>query len=337
MKPAGGWISTLCCLALFVPSVRPAQAQLSFAGKPVEITVGFSAGSGPDVAARVAARHLGRFLPGNPTLIVRNMPGAETVRQTNYMANIASADGLSIGYVSRASALQQLSDRPGVKFDLASFKWIGGFSQQNIVALIRRDRGFASIDQVKASARRIVFAARSPGSTDFIAGKALVALGLPIDIVTGYEGGQMTLAFENGEVDSSALTREALKQRASWFTPGGIALPLVEFGSLRPDQGTPFGPDLHPVEGQQAVYAMMNKALGLPVGAFAGPPGLSDANLEAFRTAFGRMARDEQFLMDAERTDIDVNPLTGSALEKLFRDFLHSSPELRQAFSALVR
>ena len=327
----------LCFLALCAPSACLAQAPSFFAGKRVEVTVGFSAGGGPDLAARIVARHLGRFLPGNPTFIARNMPGAETVLQTNYMANIAPADGLSIAYVSRASALQQLSDRPGVKFDLASFRWIGGFSQQNILAFIRHDRGYASIDQVKASPRRIIFAARSPGSTDFIAGKALVALGLPVDIITGYEGGQMTLAFERGEVDSSALTREALKQRASWFTAGGIALPLVEFSSLRPDQGIPFGPDLRPVETQQAVYVMINKSLGLPVGAFAGPPGMSRPILEAFRTAFSRMAQDEQFLMDATKADIDVNPLTGTELESLFRDFLHSSPELRQAFSALVR
>jgi tripartite-type tricarboxylate transporter receptor subunit TctC len=337
MSRAGSWISVLCLLALYAPSSCLAQEQPSFAGKRVEITVGFSAGGGPDLGARIVARHLGRFLPGNPSLIVRNMPGAEAVLQTNYMANLAPANGLSIGYMSRGSALQQLSDRPGVKFDLASFKWIGGFSQQNILAFIRRDRGFGGIDQIKASPRRIIFAARSPGATDFIAGKALVALGLPVDIVTGYEGGQMTLAFERGEIDCSALTREALKQRASWFAAGGIALPLVEFGSLRPSEPIPFGPDLRPLEAQGAVYAMINKALGLPVGAFAGPPGMSRPMLETFRTAFGRMAQDEQFLMDAEKADIDVNPLTGGDLENLLRDFLHSSPELRQAFSALVR
>ena len=147
----------------------------------------------------------------------------------------------------------------------------------------------------------------------------------------------MTFAFENGEIDCSALTREALKQRASWFKPGGIALPLVEFGSIRPDQGTPFGPDLHPAQALQGVYSMINKALGLPVGAFAGPPGMSGPTFEIFRTAFGKMTQDEQFLIDAKKASIDVNPLSGGDLENLFRDFLHSSPEMKQEFSVLVR
>jgi hypothetical protein len=337
MSSARIWISLLSVSVIAAQSPCRAQEQPTFAGKTVEISVGFSAGGGPDLAARFVARHLGRFLPGNPSMIVRNRPGAETVLQANYMANIAPKDGLSIGYISRATALQQISDRPGVKFDLASFAWMGGFSQQNIVVFVRRDRGYQSIEQIKASSRQIVFAARSPGSTDFLAAKALEALGVPLHIVTGYEGGQMTFAFENGEIDCSALTREALKQRASWFKPGGIALPLVEFGSLRPEQGIPFGPDLQPVEARQAVYAMINKAFGLPVGAFAGPPGLSRPTLEIYRMAFGKMAQDEQFLADAEKANIEVNPLSGVALENEFRDFLHASPEMKQEFSALVR
>ena len=248
MNSANNWIILLSVSVIAAQSSSHAQEQSIFLGKRVEITVGYSAGGGPDLAARIVARHFGRFLPGNPSFIVRNMPGAEAVLQANYMANLAPADGYSIAYISRASALQQLSDRPGVKFDLVSFKWIGAFSQQNVLAFIRRDRGYVSIDDIKASARRIVFAARSPGSTDFLAGKALEAVGLPVKIVTGYEGGQMTFAFESGEIDCAALTREALKQRASWFEPGGVALPLVEFGSLPPEQGTAFGPDLHPVQ-----------------------------------------------------------------------------------------
>jgi hypothetical protein len=196
--------------------------------------------------------------------------------------------------------------------------------------------GSVTIEQIRALSRPIVFAARSPGSTDFLAGKALQALGLPVKIVTGYEGGQMTFAIESGEIDASALTREALKQRASWFKPGGIAVPLVEFGSLRPGEGIPFGPDLHPLETHRPVYFMINKALGLPVGAFAGPPGMSNQILDIFRTAFSKMAQDEQFLADAEKAGIDVNPLSGGALESLFTEFLHSSPELKQEFSALV-
>ena len=326
-------------LTFAIPSglVAAAAEPVSLAGKRVEITVGYSSGGAPDTAARLVAQHLGRFFPGKPSFIVINKPGAETSIQANYMANIAPADGLSIAYFSRASALQQIANRPGVKFDMGSFRWFWGFAQQNLVAFIRRDRDLGSIEKARSAKSPIIFGARAAGSTDFLGGKALEALGVPVNIIVGYEGGQMTLAFERGEVDALAFTRDALRQRSDWLKPDGLAVLLVEFGSIPSGDGTQFGPDLAPLPGKQSVYSLINKALGLPVGAFAGPPGMSDAMLAAYRDAFARMAADPQFLADAERSHMEVGTFSGPDLAQMFREFLAAPPEAKKEFAALVQ
>ena len=315
----------------------PAAEAVDLAGKRVEITVGFSAGGAPDTEARLAAQHLGRFFPGHPGFIVVNKPGAETILQANYMANLAPSDGTSIGFFSRASALQQITGRPNVQFDLTSFKWFWAYAPQNLVAFIRRDRQIDSIAAAKQAKAPIVFGARSAGSTDFLGGKALEMLGIPLKTVLGYEGGQMTLGFERGELDCLAFTTEALRQRPDWLKPGGLAVLLVEFGSIRSESNVPFGPELTPLPGRESIYGLVNKALGLPVGFFGGPSGMSDELVEAYRQAFTEMAADPQFQADAERRHLEPGRQTGPEVTEMLRAFLTSSPEARKEFAALVQ
>jgi tripartite-type tricarboxylate transporter receptor subunit TctC len=330
MRP---WIFA-AALILAVCGARAAiAAPPDFTNKRIEITVGYGPGGGPDAIARVVARHLGRFLPGNPTLIVMNRPGAEGVLQANYMATLAPRDGLSIGYVSRAAALAQISSRPGVRYDMALLQWLGGLSQQNIIVFTRRGMGLDSIADLRQSKAPIMFAIRAPGGTDFLAGKALDALGVPIKLVAGYGSEQTTFAFEQGEIDATALTEGAFRQRGSW---GGLAVPVVAFGPIRPDT-IAFGPDLKPPRTKASIYSLINKALGLPVATFAGPAGLPSDITEAYRKAFSEMERDPYFLDDARSTDIEISPVTGSALQEIFTDFLQARPEAKDEFSNLVR
>jgi tripartite-type tricarboxylate transporter receptor subunit TctC len=327
--------ASLAFLLLGFLTTSAAQA-VDLAGKRVEITVGFSAGGAPDTAARLAAQHLGRFFPGNPTFIVVDKPGAETIIQANYMAKLAPSDGTSIGYFSRATALQQVTNRPNIQFNLTSLKWFWGFAPQNLVAFIRRDHDIDSIDAAKAAKTPIVFGARSPGSTDFLGGKALEMLGVPLKFVLGYEGGQMNLGFERGELECLAFTGEALRQR-DWLKPGGLAVPLVEFGSIRSETSIPFGPELRPLAGRESIYSLINKALGLPVGVFGGPPGMSDDMVEAYRQAFAQMAADSQFLADAERRHAEPGRQSGPELTQMFHEFLNASPDARKELAALVQ
>jgi tripartite-type tricarboxylate transporter receptor subunit TctC len=308
----------------------------NFKDKRIEVSVGYISGSANDLTTRLVARHLGRFIPGNPTLVVLNKPGAGGVIQTTYMANQAPTNGLSIGYIGRESAFQQLAQRPGARFDLATFQWIGGLSQKGMVAFIRRDKKINTIEELQAARAPIIFAVRAIGGADFLAGKALEMLGVPIKIVSGYPGSpQMNLAFEQGEFDASALTETALKLRPEWIKPGGLAVQLVEFGTVRVSH-VRFGPDLKPLPERAAIYLQINKALGLPFGTFAGPPGMPSEITDVFRKAFAEMAADPQFIDEALKSGVELDAVSGATLKDVFTDFLTVSSEVKKEFGTLV-
>lgn len=328
--------SVMLSLFLVAGSASAAIAQVpSFKDKRVEISVGYGAGGGPDMATRVVARHLGKFVPGNPTLVVMNRPGAESLAQANYVYSVAPHDGSAIGYVGRAAAIHQIANRPGVRFDMAKFQWFGGFAQQNTVVFLRRDKKMATVEELKKAKEPVIFAVRAPGGTDFLSAKALEALGVPVKIIAGYGSGQTTMAFERSEIDASALTLSAFMQRADWVKPGGLAVSVVEFGTV-PSKTVPVGPDLTPVPEKAGVYSLINKALALPVGTFAGPPAMAPEITAMYDKAFAEMAQDPSFLEDAKKGDIEVNPIVhGKPLQALYADFLEAPEAAKKEFAAL--
>ena len=312
-----------------------AAESVSFKDKRIELSVGYGVGGGPDMATRVVARHLGRFIPGSPNLVVMNRPGAESLTQANYVYSLAPSDGTAIGYVGRAAAIHQIAGRPGVRFDMAKFQWFGGFAKQNVVVFLRRAMKLNTIEDMKRTSQPIIFAVRALGGTDYLAAKALEALGVPVKVVAGYGSGQTTIAFERGEIDAGALTLSAVMQRAEWVKPNGLAVLAVEFGTV-PSSGVPVGPDLKPLPDKAGVYSLINKALGLPVGTFAGPPGMPSDITAVFDRAFQEMVRDSAFLDDAKKGDIEANPsVAGKELQALYADFLDAPPAAKQEFTAL--
>lgn len=332
------WIyfSLLAC-GIAVASYAHAAEVTDFKDQTIEITVGYGVGGGNDLAARLVARHIGRFIPGNPNVIVDNITGAGGIVQTNFMANSAPKTGLTLGYISRESALHQMANRPGVDFDMAAFQWIGGLTQQGMVAFTRRDKNQGSIEEIKKAGTPVVFGIRAIGGTDFLAGKALEALGVPIKIVSGYGAGRSTLAFEQGEIDSSALTTSAYQERADWVKPGGLATPIVEFGSARIGKtGIPFGPDFKPLPERAGVYSLINQALGLPLGTFAGPPDMSPETTAILSDSFAKMTQDKDFRSDAAKSGIEITPTSGPELKQLFHQFLSADPQAKKQFAALV-
>jgi tripartite tricarboxylate transporter family receptor len=321
-----------CC-----PKVHAAEVP-DFKGKKIELGVGSAVGSGPDLATRLVGRHLGRFIPGNPTVFVVNRVGAGNLVHTNYMAQLAPKDGSTIAWISREAAFQQLAGRPEARFDLNTFQWIGSLSQEGMIAFIRRDKNINSIQELQNAAAPIVFAVRAIGSTDFLAAKGLEALGVRLKIISSYRGGaQINLAFEQGEYDASALTESALKLRHEWAKPGGLAVRLVEFGSVRVNQ-LAFGPDLKPLPSHAVVYPLINSAIGLPSGTFTGPPGMSKELTELFSKAFVAMSQDPQFLDEASRIGVEVRDVADSRLRvsAAIRDFLAAPADAKKEFATLI-
>src|SRR4029077_1119628 len=180
-----------------------AKAQDSFyKGKTVRIIVGASAGGGYDTYSRTIARHMGKYIPGNPTFVVENMPGAGFLISANYMYKIAKPDGLTIGHFIGGLFLQQLLGKPGIEFDARRFEYIGVPTQDNYVLGISKATGITSMDQWLSSKAVVKLGGVGVGSaTDDIPKVLAATIGLPIQLVTGFKGtADVRLAFNSGEV-----------------------------------------------------------------------------------------------------------------------------------------
>ena len=182
----------------------PAMAQDSFyKGKTVRIIVGASAGGGYDTYSRTIARHMGKHIPGNPTFVVENMPGAGFLISANYMYNVAKPDGLTIGHFIGGLFLQQLLGKSGIEFDAAKFEYIGVPTQDDyVIGISKKNTGISSMDQWLASKTIVKLGGVGVGSaTDDIPKVLIATIGLPAQIVSGYKGtADVRLAYDSGEV-----------------------------------------------------------------------------------------------------------------------------------------
>ncbi|MGH7830246.1 MAG: Bug family tripartite tricarboxylate transporter substrate binding protein, partial [Candidatus Binatia bacterium] len=194
-----------------------ASAQESFyQGKTVRIIVGFAAGGGFDTYSRAISRHMGRHIPGNPTVIVDNMEGAGSLIAANHVFRAAKPDGLTIGHFIGGLFMQQLQGRPGVEFDARKFEYIGVPVKDKPVCAFTKASGITSVDKWMASKTPVKMGGTAPGSnTDDVPKILKAALGLPVQLVTGYKGTSgIRLAAESGEVAGGCWGWDSIK--ATW-------------------------------------------------------------------------------------------------------------------------
>jgi len=310
-----------------------------YEGKQVRLIVGYDPGGGPDIRARIVARHLGNHIPGNPKIIVQNMPGASGVIATNFVGNVVKPDGLTLINVSRDAAIIQLGGRTGVQFDLAKFEWLGSVMREGNIVFIRSDLPYRNIDDLRKATRPIIFAARAAGATNYIAGKGLETLGVPVKMVLGYGTAKLNIAFQQGEAEASALGWTALSTgRPDWVKPGGLARLIVEFAA-KPTPGieVAFGPALAPIAGKEEIYQLINKALSLPIANIGAPPGTPKERVEVLRRAYRNLVKDPKFKADAAKVGIPVDSVLGDELAGVLKDFLAASPRARSEFKELLQ
>ncbi|HEX2930667.1 MAG TPA: tripartite tricarboxylate transporter substrate-binding protein, partial [Candidatus Binatia bacterium] len=184
-------------------SVQSASVEDFYKGKSVRIVVGFSAGGGFDTYARAIARHMGKHIPGGPSVIVENMTGAGSLIAANHVFKVAKPDGLTIGHFIGGLFLGQVLGQPGIEFDARKFEFIGAPISDHVVCALTKASGITSIDKWMASKTPVKMGGIAPGtSTPDNATRILkVALGLPIQLVTGYKGtAEVRLAAEGGEI-----------------------------------------------------------------------------------------------------------------------------------------
>jgi tripartite-type tricarboxylate transporter receptor subunit TctC len=306
---------------------RPAQGAAPFyEGKTIRIIVGTSPGGGYDTYTRVIARHFSKYIPGRPTIIVDNMPGAGGLLAANHMFKVAKPDGLTIGHFVGGQFLQQLLARPGIEFDALKFEYIGVPAQDDFVFGVSKRTGVTSVEQWLSSKTMVKFGAIAVGDGTYDTPKvAEVALGLPIQIVSGYKGtAPIRLAFESGEV--GGLSNSWQSFRSTWrkeLDSNDLVIPLAFSGKAHPDlPKVPLAMNIAKSDESRRLIQAVLQAHGAAVRPYLMPPGTPKDRVEILRRAFMQVVKDQDMLAEAAKANLEINPGSGEELERNVRELL---------------
>jgi tripartite-type tricarboxylate transporter receptor subunit TctC len=321
---------------LSIVSADAAQAQEDsaafYAGKRLQLQVGTAAGTGYDIIARVIARHMPRFIPGNPNIIVQNVPGVGSIKLATSLATIGPKDGTAFGLAINGLPTAALLQPEAAKFDPATFNWIGSTNREIQVAVVWHTAPVQTLEELKA--KELIVGATTPGTAtmDFPA-IANSVLGLKFKIVPGYEGtAQINVAMERGEVHGNAgLGWVSVKtQSLGWLNEGKIKIP-AQFGFERhPDlPNVPTVYSLATTEAQRQALALVfaRQEYGRP---FFAPPDVPPARVAVLRRAFDATMKDPAFLAEAEKLKLEIEPMTGEALQTIVAKLASTPPAVVQ-------
>jgi tripartite-type tricarboxylate transporter receptor subunit TctC len=308
------------CLVLAATAAAPAQEDVAafFKGKTIRLMVGIGVGSGYDINARLLARHLASHIPGQPTIVVQNQPGAGSLTMTNALYNSGPFDGTVIGASFNGMPTTPLLQPGGVRFDPLKLNWLGSTNRETQAMYVWH----AAPARVLADAKttEIVIGAQAPGSTQFdIPVLANSLFGFKFKVITGYESTpKINLAMESGEVHGTIANWSTLKAiSSSWINEKKIRI-LAQWALRKNPElaDIPWALDLAQTDAERAALRLMLARLeyGRP---FFLPPNVPAARVAALRRAFDATMKDPAYLAEADRLKIDVDPLTGEQVATL--------------------
>jgi tripartite-type tricarboxylate transporter receptor subunit TctC len=294
--------------------LEPAAAQESFAGRTVTIAVGFGPGGGYDLYARVLARHLGRHLPGQPTVVVSNMPGAASVRAANYIANVAPKDGTALGMVAQSIAEEQLLGTAGVSYDVGKLGWIGRIAANVEVAYVWHAAPVKVLDDLRT--REATFAGTGPSSSIYPRLLNGIA-GMKWKVIAGYNTTSAAhLAMERREVDGATSSLNTLKTTQRDWLDNRLIRILVAFAIRRSPElaNVPAVVELATTSEDRDVLAFYANS-GAVGRAVIAPPGLPAERVALLRSAFDATMRDAEFRAEIATMRLDFEPMAGAELQ----------------------
>jgi tripartite-type tricarboxylate transporter receptor subunit TctC len=328
MKKAG--LATLLLLALFAPARAQEDVAQFFHGKTVRIIVGVGVGSGYDLNARLLARHLGDYIPGHPTVIVQNQPGAGSLIMTNQLFVAGPFDGTAIGASFNGMPTTPLLQPAAARFDPTRFNWLGSTNRETQVTYVWHTAPVQTLDDLKS--KELIVGAQAPGSTQYdFPMLANQIFGTKFKVVTGYESTpKIHLAMERGEVHGNGATNwTTLKLlNSNWIEEKKVKV-LVQWGLKKhPDlPDVPLILDLAPTEAaKQALrLGLARLEYGRP---FFLPPGVPAERVAALRRAFDAAMKDPALLAEAEQSKIEIEPLSGEEVADLVKQVSATPPEV---------
>ena len=308
-----------------------AEAEDFYKGKLLTLVVGYASGGSYDISARLIARHLGRFIPGNPTVVVSNMPGAGSLRSVQYIERIAPRDGTVLEMFDFTEITNSLLTPDKVPIDFRQFQWIGSITQD--VAVCYAWHGINAKSLAGMQRLPVIYMGRTnPGSSSDIEQKILRKLfRVNVHSVGGYNGSaEGFLAVERGELNGGCITWASLPP--SWISQQKITPILRITSATAPDlpANVPSAPDLLKDERDRNVLRVLTAAgeLGKPLVL---NKQVSAERVQILRAAFGKMVKDKAFLADAEKLREVVTPTTGDAALRILNDIYSSPSDIVQA------
>jgi tripartite-type tricarboxylate transporter receptor subunit TctC len=303
-----------------------------YKGKTMQLLIGFGPGGGYDLYGRAVARHLARFIPGNPTLVPQNMAGAGSVRAASSLYNAAPKDGTVIGTFSRGIIVDTLLGANKGQFEAQNFGWIGSVTNEVSVCGFSRSSGIRTFDDMLSKETTV----GSSGTADDLGVYANVlrsVFNAKLKLITGYPGtADILLAVERGELGGlCGWSWSTLKSRSKQlYDSGEIAVP-VQLG-LTPHEDLPKVPLVTTLTKDPAKVAVLELIFSRQTMArpFAAPPGIPAERLRALRTAFDATMKDKDFLAEAQKLDLEVRPVSGSEIDALVANLAKTPPEIRK-------
>ncbi len=323
----------------FITTPAVAQSVADFyKGKQLTLIVGASTGGGYDAQGRLVARHIGKHIPGNPNVIVQNMPGAGSLQATNHLYNIAPKDGTVFGLIQRDMLVAKVMNAPGIRFEIEKFNWIGNIASEiGIVVAWHTSPIKTTLDLFKTE---MIVGGTGPTIDTETSPRLMNSLiDTKFRVVSGYQGTtEVLLAMERGEVMGLGdwSLSNIRSRNPEMLREGKIRLLMQTALKKAPDL-----PDVPLVlefaknsEDRQVMEAFLaQKSVARPVLA---PPGVPADRIQALRAAFMATAADPEFIKDAEKSRLEVSPTSGEEVERVIADITRVPPNLAERLKAAI-
>ena len=321
-----------------------AQAQQSVAdfyrGKSIDVYIGLSAGGVYDISARLLSRHMGKHLPGQPTLLPRQMEGAAGLRLANWLYQLGPKDGTAIGTFARGSAFDRLLGIQGATFDATKYNWIGSTNDEVSICAAWHTTGITRMEQLY---EKELILGSTGGSGDDEQFPKLIkgVLGVKLRTVSGYPGGnEIKMAMERGEVNGRCgWSWSSVKStQGQWLKDKAISI-FVQL-SLRRHPDLPDVPmimDLARTEEERQIFRLMfaRQVMAWP---FVAPPGVPAERVAALRKAFDETMKDKDFLAEADKLSLEITPVSGEKMHSLITDLYQTTtPALASKVAEMIK
>jgi tripartite-type tricarboxylate transporter receptor subunit TctC len=331
----GAW--AVVAAALACPALAQTPAGL-FAGKIVTMIIGFGPGGGYDLWARTVAHHIGKHLPGNPTVIAQNLEGAGSYRAANFIYNVAPKDGSTMALIARDAALGPLTGAPGAQFDATKLSYLGTPAIETKVCIAYHTADVKTVQDL--TKKELVVGDTGPGTGTRSYPKALNdILGFKFKIVGGYQSSaDVFLAMERGEVQGICESLDSVKVRRPDWIPSGTVSVLFQ-GGTKPNaelKTVPFVIDLaqKPDDKQAIEFLYAGQGVGRP---FIAPPDLPGDRLNMLREAFSATMTDPEFIAETDVRKLTLDPEDGEHLEALIKKTYATPKPIIDRIATLIK